>query len=268
MTHIAQHEDMGIFAWFGIPLPFRERMKLIRESGFTSTSIWWEERDPVRRRLRHLAPALVREAGLRLDNIHVPYRGVNDLWSEEASLRDAAVQQHLEWITACARHEVPKLVMHVVQGNGPAAHVPWQAGLESFGTLLQHAEKAGVQLALENTRCPEYLDFLFTRFDSPAMGLCYDISHDWLHSPEPFRLLRDWSHRLLVTHLSDTDGILDRHWIPGTGCIPFEQIPDVLLETTFSGTHMLEVTATNSALSAPDFLAAAWQHRMHALGKT
>lgn len=259
---------MGIFAWFGISLPFRERMKLIRESGFTSTSIWWEERDPVRRRLRHLAPALVREAGLHLDNIHVPYRGVNDLWSEDATQRKAAVQQHLEWITACAFHEVPKIVMHVVQGNGLAAQIPWQVGLESFGTLLQHAETSGVQLALENTRCPEYLDFLFNHFNSPAMGLCYDISHDWLYSPEPFRLLRDWGHRLLVTHLSDTDGILDRHWIPGTGCIPFKQIPDELMNNTFTGTHMLEVTATNRTLAAPDFLAAAWEHRKYALGKT
>ena len=36
---------LGIFSWFGFVLPFEERITLIKEAGFTATSIWWEDED-------------------------------------------------------------------------------------------------------------------------------------------------------------------------------------------------------------------------------
>ena len=265
----------GVFAWFGIPLPLQERLRLIREAGFQATSIWWESRDPVRNRLKHYAPEIVREAGLYLDNIHVPYRGVNALWQADQALRDAALKQHTDWLEDCARHEIPVMVMHAIQGNGPDARntkrlpelptpVCREIGLESFGNLVMHAERLGVRIAVENIRHPAYLDTLFEAIASPSLGFCYDVSHDWLHSPEPFTLLQRWGHRLLTTHMNDTDGRRDRHWLPGLGNIPFEKVQDTPL-TQFSGTRLLEVTPKDRHTDAADFLKAAWERRNYAL---
>jgi len=65
----------GIFAWFGMRVPFAERMAMVRTAGFETVGLWWEEDDPERRRLRNLMPGVVRRAGLTVCNVHTPYRG-------------------------------------------------------------------------------------------------------------------------------------------------------------------------------------------------
>ena len=60
---------------------------MIRDAGFDAVSLWWEEKHPRGRTLRHLAPDMVRKTGLYLDNMHVPYYCCNDLWSPEESTR-------------------------------------------------------------------------------------------------------------------------------------------------------------------------------------
>lgn len=39
------NNPLGIFSWFGFVLPFQERIALIKEAGFTATSLWWEDED-------------------------------------------------------------------------------------------------------------------------------------------------------------------------------------------------------------------------------
>ena len=246
---------LGLFAWFGVPVPFVERMALIGEAGFESTSLWWEEDDEKRTRLRHLAPDIVREAGLHLDNLHAPYAGCNALWSGDDAERLAMVRRHLGWLEDCARHEVPMLVMHVTQGNGTPPPGPY--GLDSMRRIVDAAEDAGVRVAIENTRSAQHVNWILEHIDSPALGLCYDSSHDWLYSAEPMSLLKRWGHRTLTTHLSDTDGRRDRHWLPREGVVDFDLLAALPVWREYSGVYLLEVVARGRNEPVRDFLARA-----------
>ena len=53
---------------------------MIRDAGFGATALWWGEDSDRARELRAIVPDLVRNAGLFIDNIHVPYQGCNELW--------------------------------------------------------------------------------------------------------------------------------------------------------------------------------------------
>ncbi len=46
----------------------------------------------------------------------------------------------------------------------------------------------------------------------------------FLYSPKPGELLERWGHRLMVTHIGDNDGVLDRHWLPGLGTLNWKEI--------------------------------------------
>ena len=235
-------------------VPFADRMAMIRDAGFGSTCLWWEEERPEIRSLRHLAPDIVRKQGLRLDNIHVPYRWCDDLWSPKDGRRLSSVERHLRWVEDCRRHEIPVLVMHVTMGK--RVPPPNALGIDSLRRIVDAAASSGVTVAIENTRSARHLEALFHAIPSSSLGLCFDTSHDVLYADPPLGLLKDWGYRLVATHLSDTDGKRDYHWLPGTGVVDFESIA-AHLPDSYAGSFMLEVAPTRRDVSLADYLSKA-----------
>lgn len=247
----------GIFVRLRTPISYQERLRMIYDSGFEATALWWEEANSERRRVRDRAPDWIRSAGLYLDNLHVPYQGCRDFWSYEAESRRRVVQQHIGWVKDCARHGIPRMVMHVVQGSScPPLH---DAAVDGFRALVDTAEELDITLAIENTRHDAAVDLLLQRIKSPALSLCYDSSHDWLHSDQPLALLQRWGHRLGATHFSDTDGILDRHWLPNDGVVDFDALARAYPSGAGATVCMLEVAPQRREEPAPLFLSRAYE---------
>lgn len=229
---------------------------MIRDAGFSATCLWWEEDHPEGRRLRSLAPDIVRGKGLYIDNIHVPYRWCSDLWSPKDDRRASAVERHLRWVEDCARHDIPILVMHVTMGRRMPP--PNALGIDSLRRIVEAAEAAGVTIAAENTRSTKHIEALFHAVPSAHLGLCFDASHDLLYGEPPLQFLKDWGHRLVATHLSDTDGKRDYHWLPGRGIVDFEGLA-AHLPSAFTGPYMLEVAAGPREAPLEVFLSQAYE---------
>ena len=250
----------GIFSWFGWVMPLPKRLELIRQAGFTSTSLWWEDEIGTPPIDRPTMAALVRDYGLNLDNVHVPYDDIDDLWSEDKSCRNNIVDRHLKWIDELAQCSIPIMVMHIMDHYYPP--LPNQYGLESSGQIVAAAREAGILIAIENTGDVGLIDYVLTHIESDHLGFCYDSSHDWLYSVKKARILDKWGHRLLCTHLSDNDGKRDRHWLPGQGNIDWQLIRRFLPPNNYRGTIALEVTASRSqqsALTPQQFLEEAYE---------
>lgn len=237
-------------------MPLAERFLLIRTAGFDAVSLWWdaqEEHLP----LIQAMPALARDAGLVIESIHVPFRKANNLWSDDASKREPVITEHLAWIDECAAQAIPRLVMHVVSGNGPAE--PTAAGMDSLQQFIVKAEARHITLALENTRRPDLLDAIFATFPSPWLGMCYDTSHDRLWPVEAPGLLKRYGDRLVTTHFSDTDGSMDRHFLPGDGVIDWPAVA-AAFPKIYTGPLMLEVMSYKTPDLSPEaFLAEAYR---------
>lgn len=213
---------LGIFSWYGFVLPFQDRIALIQEVGFTGTSLWWEDEEEPFPLPKEKMPSLVREQGLRIDNIHVPCCEANHFWSEDKDLRQEIIKKHKEWLEDCARFNVPLLVMHLCDGEDAPAPNPH--GLESLEKIVRRAEELGVNIAIENTRRMDSVVAVLEHISSPVLGFCFDSSHHRLTDKEDFRFLRTFGHRLKATHLSDNDGLADRHWLPGHGVIDWSKL--------------------------------------------
>lgn len=230
----------GIFAWFGFVMPLSKRLELIKRAGFDSTCLWWEDEEghyPIK---KTDMPMMVRDLGLTLDNIHTPFCNSNDLWSEFFSARSKIIKKYLTWLEDCARFNIPIMVMHIMEGDiVPKVN---KYGIESIWKLTQEAEKLKVKIALENTRFSHGITSILSEIESEHLGLCYDSSHARLHGDE--FLLRHFGHRLITCHISDNDGKVDRHWLPGNGLIDWENFYNAFPKEHYLGNLMLEVYPT------------------------
>ena len=230
--------SLGICSWFGFSLPLPERLGMIKKAGFTAVSLWWGDEEYHQDVAKADSPGMARDLGLSLDHIHVPYHNCNDLWSEEPRLRQALLGQYQRWLEDCVQFKIPTMVLHIAKGL--AAPAPGADGLAALGRLVQAAEKAEVTIAVENTRGAELLETVFTEIVSPRLGLCYDSSHDWL-CPRPLEILGKLGSRLVTTHISDNDGLEDRHWLPSAGIVEWLDLSRIFPWDTYQGTFLLEV---------------------------
>ncbi len=233
------NHQLGIFSWFGFVMPLPERLELINRAGFAATTIWWEDEIGLPGIKKEKMPEMVREAGLILENIHVPYHDIDDLWSESKSLRTKIVNQHIKWLNDCAELGIPVMLMHIVDRKFEKYPNKW--GIESISQLLKTAEELGVTIAIENTGSVDYIDFILRELVSDHLVFCYDSSHDFLYSDETALILKKQGHRLKHLHLSDNDRKKDRHWLPGEGKVDWQLLSNTFPRDKYEGNITLEV---------------------------
>lgn len=232
---------------------------MIRAAGFLSTMLWLgTEEELVDAGKKDDMPALARNCGLYIDNVHAPYHNCNMLWSDISEERDLIRNEYAWAISYCSRHDIPVLVIHITRSTAPPA--PSQSGLDVLRELLSMAEREDVTLAIENTGRPDYLDHVFAELTSPRLGFCYDSSHDFIYGKPVGSILERWGHLLSSTHFSDNDGLLDDHWLPGHGKIDWNRIGACFPSTRYSGSLSLEVVPKSpETISAEVFLQEAFE---------
>ena len=248
---------LGAFSWFGCELPLAERLRLIRQSGFSHTFLWMGSNEPLVASCRaHEMPGLVADAGLAVDHVHAPYDNANAFWSDRSSERDALVDENLRLIEYCSRYSISRIVLHVTKGPTPPP--PCADGLKIFRRLGEEAANCGVALAIENTRAPDRLDFILDQLPLDSLGLCYDSSHDFLYSDAPGAVLEKWAHRLITTHFSDTDGHRDVHWLPMKGIVDWDAVSNAY-PASRRVSIMIEAVPQSCAQAPSEFLADAYR---------
>jgi sugar phosphate isomerase/epimerase len=232
--------NFSIYDWFGFMLPLKERLRLIKAAGFDGVLLWWGDESGTADCDQTTPFELARQAGLFVENIHTPFQDVNSLWLDDAT------GDHFESILAqciidCREYAIPTAVVHVSQGDTPPP--PNQIGLDRLKRLVESAESQKVNLALENLRRPEYLDFIFANIQSDRLGFCYDSGHDNCYS-KGRDLLTQYGSKLMALHLHDNDGTSDQHHIPGDGMIDWQALKARLQKTGYPGPIALEVMNT------------------------
>jgi len=234
----------GIFSYFGYERPLRQRLALLARAGVTHTALWWgpPEEEFLLGRI-HDAPALARDLGLAVENLHVPFEECNDLWLGQRE-RETFARRHRAWIDDARRHAVGTIVMHV--SHTAAAPGPTPAGLATFETVARHALQAGVTLAVENTRRDDILHAVLDACPLESVGFCYDSSHDHLWGQPRWNTLARWGGRLRQTHFSDvrdTD-LRDRHRLPRDGDLDWPKLA-TQFPAAYTGPLLLEVMPTH-----------------------
>lgn len=247
----------GIHDWFGYRIDNEERFKLIREAGFNSVLFWWGDEYADYVGDKNFLPGLARNAGLEIENVHAPFYKTNLIWTESVDAEDI-VKRYAQCIIDCSNHNIPTVVIHLTNGDTPPP--PTLLGIDRIKYLVDLAEKKNVNIALENLKRPEYLQFVFQNIQSGRLGFCYDSGHENCYS-KGTDLLSMYGNKLMALHLHDNDGTGDQHRIPGEGTINWDIVVRKIKKTTYRGAVTLEVTnefsEMYSDISAQEFLKAA-----------
>lgn len=251
------YNQVGIFSWFGWRIHISQRAQLIKEAGFDATCLWWADEEKANTGSLDDLPKIVRDSGLEIDNIHVPFKETYLLSSENISERKKLIELHKQWIDDCARHNIPKLVFHTCPDVSSPPE-PNKLLVSSVEEILKHAEAAKVILAVENIRRNDYVDIVLEKFDSDYLKFCYDSGHDFIWSGRPTDILKKWGHKLVTTHLHDNLGSDDDHLLPFTGKIDWKKIV-LSWPKDYKGVLMLESLGDEKKQSAKSFLSAAFE---------
>ena len=185
-------------------------IELLAQAGFSALSPIWSE---------DLAlDALVSCAAkhnMTVQSLHAPRGGVAPLWDSRDPLCQQTEKKITDCIDACARFQIPLMVMHGWQGvhyTFPGEPLDFSA----FDRIAEHAERNSVCIAFENLEGEEYLAALMARYQGLAhIGFCWDSGHDNCY-PHKMDFLSRFGQRLVMTHLHDNLGLRDPGGVPST----------------------------------------------------
>jgi len=217
-------------------------------------------RDEVR--FRELAGA-IRGAGLEVNSVHVPFysQTMGKLFS--LSDPDVASRQHaLDWADRCLERllalEGRFLVVHpsaepIADEERPARVERCREGISY---LLSQLPANGVRIAVEclprtclGHDSQELLDIL-APLPAERLGICLDVNHANLRE-DLLTATRRYGSRILTLHLSDNDGVDERHWLPLQGIIPWREWVPALLATGFAGPLLYETAPRERGSEQP-----------------
>ena len=115
--------------------------------------------------------------------------------------------------------------------------------IESIGLLYPVAKKMGIKLCIENlprtclgNNAEELLRIVAPY---PELGICFDTNHFAQGNPADF--VRIAGKRIATVHISDCDGIDERHWIPYEGVINWKDVMTELQKVHYPGPYIFEL---------------------------
>lgn len=190
----------------------------------------------------------------RISSMHAPFRDLSAL--NEAD-RQESIDAHIEAARLLSRLGGTILVVHGSAHFHDEHELAQRSRLsaESIAKLAEECANIGVRIAIELLSPPQVghsaalLLYLLAVSDHPNVGVCIDVNHIFPPSciVPTIRLL---GPKILTLHISDYDGLVERHWLPEQGVIDWPALIQALSGINYNGAFVYEVCF--EALSVAD----------------
>jgi sugar phosphate isomerase/epimerase len=176
--------------------------------------------------------------------------GERNLASKNAAQREKTVDYMKRVVTLAKELDgrivtvVPVTVGKVVADGTPQQE--WQWVVEGLKEVYAHAEKAGIQLAIEPLN--RFETYLINRGDQaqaladevgPNVGVCLDLFHMNIEESDILGAFRKAKGRIVDVHIADNN-----RFAPGMGTLDFPAIVETIRGTGYEGALTLEFVAT------------------------
>jgi len=213
--------------------------------------------------LQHLIAA----SGIQINSFHLPYgKTVPALGNMDISHPDPEIRKNtIDAVRLCldrlALLNGQCLVVHPSVGAVGDDERKERLALceeslrECLKSLLEvqsaNPNAAPLRIAIENLtprglgRDSAELIGLLESLNSPEFGICMDVNHANLRE-DIIEATRRYGHRVVTTHISDNDGINEKHWLPGKGVIPWKKWLHTLISTGYTGPFLYETSQEES----------------------
>ena len=186
----------------------------------------------------------IRSLELKLWSVHLPSGEGWDLSSLDSQMRKETIRRTKKWIELSRGWGAELCIIH--SSLEPITNQEREEKLalarESLSILGRAASKIGIKLALEclpRTCLGNTSQEIKYLIDSPNIYVCCDVNHLFKEKPENF--IRALGAKIITTHMSDWDGIDERHWLPGDGINNWQEILLALNDVGYKGPFLFEV---------------------------
>lgn len=217
---------------------------MIGDVGFSRIMLWWGDYNGYESNIRYSIAEESFRQNLKIENIHAPFKIANSLWESPAhDIKDnLAYNVYKQCIDDCSRFSIPTLVIHPTRTSLlPEIN---SIVLNRIDLLAEYADKKNVQLAFENLKNLEYLDYIFENTYSTNIKFCYDSGHALCYNKDK-NLLQKYSQRIITTHIHDNDGLSDLHYLMHDGIIKWTTLKKQLDDTGYTGSINFECNMKN-----------------------
>jgi sugar phosphate isomerase/epimerase len=240
----ARRWRLGISYSVDLALPLEQ----VKEAGIDSIEVTWHRQnlaDPEVRRLVDGKIAEARRLGIEMWSVHIPYGRAWDCSTLDETVRERAMGNVVSVLQAAREWGVGRAVFHP---SGEPVHAEdrerrLKLCYEAFRVLGQEAADRGVTLAVEclprNCLGNSASEIAYLLSAHPSLGNCCDVNHLFKETPDAF--IRHIGSRIATLHISDNDGLDERHWTPGDGIIRWPDVLAALDQTGYEGVFMYEV---------------------------
>jgi len=223
---------------------FRRLVELLLRSSVRAVEVWYSDAlfdDEVASSLRRLA------AEDRIHSMHGPFGPSRDLGSLDEETRRNAVIECKRSASLIAQFGGKLLVVH----GGSAAHdesslpLHVQQSVKSLREIGKFCSSLNIQVALEHLsglavgNSDDALAKILDTVGMSNIGVCLDTNHVF-PTDRLIPSVHALGRRLLTLHVSDYDGIEEKHWLPGLGVIDWLEFLNALREAGYQGAFIYE----------------------------
>jgi sugar phosphate isomerase/epimerase len=170
-----------------------------------------------------------------------------------------AVQQHLmDYVELAHQMEAEYVVLHFGYHFSLFMDHVFECLIRTYEPVVALAEKYKLPIGIENMNkihesaeiaylgvTIEEMARVFKAIDSKYFGLTLDIAHASLLPGGPESFMEAFPNRIVSTHVSDNDMVLDYHLPVGNGKIDFKRVFGNLVKLGFKGTLNIELPRSN-----------------------
>jgi sugar phosphate isomerase/epimerase len=201
--------------------------------------------------------------------IHGPFWGL-DIANPDPLLRQAVKKRLLTGLDITERLEATHMVIHSPIEPWLHRHIQYQQFekdkvialmQDTLEDVLTVAQRIGCTLVMENIMDidPKLQLELIKAMNSESIKMSVDIGHAYcMHkqhgAPPPDQFISQAGDALAHVHLQDTDGYLDRHWIPGQGQINFVAVLEALNMINSDPRLIIEIKDKRRCIKAQETL--------------
>ncbi len=232
----------------GISIIYKLKDKMVT---FVENDIWYLEfriLDDDEALLQERVEIILQEkakSGIQTYTIHLPHKEEFDLSALDEEKRTEALKRQMKVLDGAYALKPSVAVIHPSSGQVPLEEYESrkEALIRSLKEFCPYCKSLGICVALENLTqvsmvqsSSELLEIVEAVGDN--IGICFDVNHLFKESHKEF--IRNAGKHIITMHISDNDGIRERHMMPGDGVINWEELFEELDNIGFDGTMIVE----------------------------
>ncbi len=190
---------------------------------------------------------MVRDHGLEVWSLHLPFSRTYDISSENEENRRDAIERNKLMIRAAADAGAKLCVLHPSSEPIEDERRPerLRRSRDAILELKEVADECKILIAVENlprTCLTRTSDEMIWLLKETGAKMCFDTNHSLVEDDLAYvRNVTDAGVEIITLHMSDYDMIDERHRLPGDGVVEWQKLFALLEKVNYSGIMMYEV---------------------------